>query len=595
LKNIAYYALTRQGAELAQRLIARTGGELFAPRRMDIGQAFDSLPGLVSGTFHVYQAHVFISAAGIALRCIAPHIIHKGSDPAVLVCDQRGEHVISLLSGHLGGANALAERIAAMTGGRAVVTTATDSEGLPAPDMLARQANCAIVDMAETKAVHAALLEGRRVFLADPMNCLSAPEEYMTRVADPDQIPPGSPQMVADWRATPPSPGRLRLAPKILHAGIGCRKNTPTEAIRAALDAALAEADAEPAALAGLASATLKAQESGLLETARNLGLPLRFFDAAELVRAPSPHPSAKAQELLASAPLSVCEGAALLAAGWPGAKLALAKRIYGDVTVALALTSAPSGKLRPAPLWIIGLGPGDERAMSAQALEALAAARVIAGYSLYMDMVPARLLAGKERLATGMRKELDRCNAAIDAALAGKPTAMVCSGDAGIYGMAGLIFELMEQRGALDAMPVEVVPGIPALCAAAALLGAPLMHDFACVSLSDLLTPWDLILRRLDAALRSDFVLVLYNPRSKGRGWQLTAAINLAREIRAGDTPVGLVRQAYRDGQQTAVCRLEDFKPEQADMLSLVFVGNASTRRIGGRMVTPRGYFTAL
>jgi len=174
LKKTAYYALTRQGAELAQRIIARAGGDLFISRRLDlpVGQAFDSLPELVAGTFHAYRAHVFVSAAGIALRCIAPHIVHKASDPAVLVCDQRGEHVVSLLSGHVGGANALAEQVAAITGGRAVITTATDGKGLPAQDMPAPQA-------------------------------------------------------------------------KIFHAGIGCRKNTPAEAIRAALDAALAEAGAE--------------------------------------------------------------------------------------------------------------------------------------------------------------------------------------------------------------------------------------------------------------------------------------------------------------------------------------------------------------
>ena len=584
MKKTACYALTAQGARLAQRLAEALDGDLFAPERRNIAGArgFRSLPALTAETFRAYRAHIFVGAAGIVLRCIAPHLGHKSRDPAVLVCDQRGKNVISLLSGHPGGANALAERVAALSGGRAVITTATDTEGLPALDLLAKEAGCTPVDPAEFTALQSALLDGEPVFLADPRRLFPAPEECL-RVERIEDIPAGSFHIIVDHLRHPPCSGRLRLAAPPVYAGVGCRKGVPAEDILAALDAALDETGLERAALAGLASATLKEHEAGLLEAARRLGLPVRFFDAGQITETPVPHPCSKAGKILGTPPTSVCEASALLAAG-PGAALLSGKRIYRSVTAAFAASIS-------APLRIIGIGPGDMRHMSADALAGLAASRVIIGYSLYLNLIPQELRRGKECLAGNMRREKDRCNAAVDAARAGKPTALVCSGDAGIYGMAGLVFELLEQRGLMESIAVEVIPGIPALCAAAALLGAPLMHDFACVSLSDLLTPWELIIRRVEAALRADFVLALYNPRSKGRPAHLETVIDSARRERDPRTPVGLARQAYREGQTVDICDLSAFDASRADMLSLVIIGNTSTRRIGNKMVTPRGY----
>lgn len=243
------------------------------------------------------------------------------------------------------------------------------------------------------------------------------------------------------------------------------------------------------------------------------------------------------------------------------------------------------------APLYIVGLGPGDTSLLPPLAVQALHKAETLVGYGLYVDMVPKEIVQGKRVIVTGMRQEKERCHAAIDAACAGSPTVVVCSGDAGIYGMSGLVIELMEQRGCLDTLPLEVIPGIPAVCAAAALLGAPLMHDFACVSLSDLLTPWETIVKRLTAALSADFVLALYNPRSRGRQHQLAEALLLARTVRSSHTPVGVVRQAFRPGQSVYVCTLADCDPDKVDMLSLMIIGNTSTRQTGAYMLTPRGY----
>lgn len=241
--------------------------------------------------------------------------------------------------------------------------------------------------------------------------------------------------------------------------------------------------------------------------------------------------------------------------------------------------------------LYVVGLGPGDAALLSPQARAVLAGAEVLVGYTVYMDLVPPELKEGKSCLSTGMTGEIERCRQAVEAAASGRTTAVVCSGDPGVYALAGLVLELVEEQGLTDSLPVEIVPGIPAVCAAAALLGAPLTHDFACVSLSDLLTPWPRILTRLEAALAADFVLALYNPRSRRRVSQLEEALALAARHRAPDTPVGMVRQAFRPDQSVAALPLSEVRPEDVDMLSLLIIGNTATRRIGPYMVTPRGY----
>lgn len=212
-------------------------------------------------------------------------------------------------------------------------------------------------------------------------------------------------------------------------------------------------------------------------------------------------------------------------------------------------------------------------------------------GYDTYMGLLDPHLLKGKETISTGMRKEMERCRTAIEKAMEGKETAVVSSGDAGIYGMAGLVLELLDEAHLLGKIEVEIIPGIPALAAAAALLGAPLMHDFAVLSLSDLLTPWEVICSRIEAAAKADYVIVLYNPRSKRRNWQLQRVKEILLTLRNGSTPVGIVKSAMREGQWAKVTTLSDLDESQADMLSILVVGNSRTRVRVGKMVTPRGY----
>lgn len=244
-----------------------------------------------------------------------------------------------------------------------------------------------------------------------------------------------------------------------------------------------------------------------------------------------------------------------------------------------------------PGRLVVVGLGPGDPGLLPPLARMALETASVVVGYKTYIELVEPVHLEGKTVLSTGMMGEVERVNLALDHAEAGKKVCLVCSGDPGVYAMSGLALEALETRELLESVEFEVVPGIPAFTAAAALLGAPLMHDFASVSLSDLLTPWETIAVRLDAAAGADFVIAIYNPRSKKRIDHLERALGIIGRHRGPDTPVGIVGRAFRPGQTVTRTTLGAIDITGVDMQTVLIVGNSSTRNAGNHLLTPRGY----
>ena len=236
----------------------------------------------------------------------------------------------------------------------------------------------------------------------------------------------------------------------------------------------------------------------------------------------------------------------------------------------------------------VVGLGPGAGRDLTGRAREALEQANLIIGYTAYIALIR-EAFPEKEMRSTGMRREVDRCREAVEAAVSGKDVAMVCSGDSGIYGMAGLVYEVAQEYPPID---IEVVPGITAACGGAAVLGAPLTHDFAVVSLSDLLTPWDLIEKRLRCAAEGDFVLCLYNPASHSRPDHLKRACAILLDAgKAPETVCGYVRNIGREGEASVLTTLEKLVEEPVDMFTTVFVGSSRTKVLSGKMVTPRGY----
>ncbi len=235
---------------------------------------------------------------------------------------------------------------------------------------------------------------------------------------------------------------------------------------------------------------------------------------------------------------------------------------------------------------YVIGIGPGAPEQMTVRAKEALKDADIIAGYGTYIDLVKP-LFPEKEYLQNGMTGEVKRCQMALEKAKEGKTVAMISSGDSGIYGMAGLVLELAQ---GLD-LDIETVPGITAAASGASLLGAPLMHDFAVISLSDRLTEWNLIVKRLNNAAEADFIIVLYNPRSKGRPDHIAKARDIFLQHKAESTPVGIVKNIGRDGETVILTTLGEMNIEDVDMFSTVFIGNRQTYIKDGKMITPRGY----
>lgn len=238
--------------------------------------------------------------------------------------------------------------------------------------------------------------------------------------------------------------------------------------------------------------------------------------------------------------------------------------------------------------IYIIGIGPGSKELMTNQAINAIEDSEVIVGYKTYINLIE-DLIQGKELVQNGMRQEVDRCREAIKIAKTGKKVAVVSSGDSGIYGMAGLILELLAEED--DKIEVKVVPGVTASIGAAAVLGAPIMHDFCHISLSDLLTPWEVIEKRLKLAAEADFIICLYNPRSKGRSEHLSRAFELMREFKGKDTPVGIVKDVSREKQEKIVCTMDTMDFETVDMTTMVIIGNQSTFIKDDLMITPRGY----
>ena len=238
--------------------------------------------------------------------------------------------------------------------------------------------------------------------------------------------------------------------------------------------------------------------------------------------------------------------------------------------------------------LTVVGLGPGAGEDLTGRARRAIEEADLVVGYTAYIALIRDQF-PGKEMTSTGMKKEVDRCRLAVEAAVAGKNVAVVCSGDSGVYGMAGLIYEVARDYPPID---IEVVPGITAACGGAAVLGAPLTHDFAVISLSDLLTPWEKIAKRLAAAAAADFVICLYNPRSRGRADYLRRACDILLEQKAPDTVCGFVRNIGREGERAVTLTLAQLRDNtEVDMFTTVFIGSSQTALIGGKMVTPRGY----
>jgi cobalt-precorrin 5A hydrolase/precorrin-3B C17-methyltransferase len=531
-----------------------------------------------------YGRLVFVMSAGIVVRTIAPLVKDKKTDPAIVVLDEKGEHVISLLSGHLGGANNLAREIANFLGTEAVITTASDVRGLTSIDLWARDGDLVIEDWALLPRAGTRLLNKGRLSVYTDVE-LPMPAGFI-RVNEPSSADLLVTHRVSVSCRKDKDPSPLTLRPKNLVVGIGCNKGTSTDEINNAVREVLAGHNLAFASVRSMATVAMKTKEPGIRIFSKTYSFDIVSFTPAQLNAVAGISKSEAA--FRATGAKAVAEPAALLAAG--AKRLLVPKQKVGNVTVAVAQmkeqkTTATKTKGK---LYIVGTGPGSVEHITPRARRAITESDIIVGYSTYLDLIR-ELIAGKEVFSTGMTQEIDRCRKSVELALDGRTVSVISGGDPGIYAMAGLVFEICESMARNPA--IEVIPGISALNACAARLGAPLMHDFASISLSDRLTPWELIERRLDAATMADFVIVLYNPKSKGRAGHIGRAREIILKHRSPDTPVGIVKGAMRKDERIVLSNLGEMLDCEIDMQTTVIIGNSKTFLWNNLMITPRGY----
>ena len=597
--HILYF--TQAGADLAAKLTRELTPEASVTYKSGKGCCKE----WTAEHFRKGNVLVYIGACGIAVRAIAPHIGSKDTDPAVIVIDGKGENVIPILAGHLGGANEWARKIAECTKGKAVLTTATDVNGVFAVDLFAKDNGLLIGDLKKAGRFTASLLEEGKASVVIPrkyadlirlkgeipgeLEVCDLPDEELaglqgTNVAliTPD----------AELSAGPDAP--LRLIPRCVILGMGCRKGKSYEELRDFAEGTLQELGLDREAVCAIASIDVKKEEPGLVSLAADLGVPLQTFNAEELEKTELENwtfmESDRVREYVGTG--NVCERAAAAAGA---RKILIGKTAKDGMTICVGMRPvelcwkprAKSDKNDPkGHLFVVGIGPGNHEGMTGQAAAALESSDTIIGYSVYNDLVKP-YYPDKRYLTTPMTGEEARCRMAIEEAKAGHTVALICSGDPGVYGMAGLVLELAGDAG----FDIEIVSGVTAALSGAALLGAPLVHDFAVISLSDRLTPWEKIEKRLRAAAEADLCIVLYNPSSKGRREHLHRAAQILMEYVPGSRVCGIADRIGRDGEKTRVMTLEELADAETDMFSTVFVGNSSTRQLGNRMVTPRGY----
>ena len=525
------------------------------------------------------DAVVSFLAVGATVRVLAPLLGDKATDPAVVCVDESMAFAVAVLGGHH-GANLLARRLTGVLGCTPVVTTASDQSNVTPLDSYGADLGFTVHNPELLAHVGAAVLSGEPVRLD---GAAGWPLPPLPPNVSPDAPGEGHRILVTDaaGRDRVCHDGRLGGAlvyrPKSLVVGVGSARGVTAGEVAGLVDEALAAGGLAAESVRCLATADLKADEEGILQVARERGWAVVTHPAGQLSSVEVPNPSEVVRAEVGTP--SVAEAAALLSAG-PRAELVVEKRKSANATVALARLT-PRGRLS-----IVGLGPGARDLVTPRAIAALRRAAVVVGLDQYVEQVRDLIRPGTRVITSGLGQEEERARTAVAEASAGHAVALVGSGDAGVYAMASPALEFADAG-----IDVEGVPGITAATAASNLLGAPLGHDHAYISLSDLHTPWEVIERRVTAAAEGDFTVCFYNPRSRTRDWQLPKALSILAAHRPPDTPAGYVRNATRPDETVTLTTLAELDPARIDMFTVVVVGSSRSRTVAGRFVTPRGY----
>lgn len=586
--SVSIFYITDKGRALAEKLT-----EFYPGAEMKRFNKQALCDGWMTG-----RGVVCIMAAGIVLRSIAPLIKDKKTDPAVVVLDEKGQYAVSLLGGHLAGANQMAREIAGFLGGAPVITTSSDVNELPAVDLWSRDKGLRVENGYLLARIGTRLVNEGFLLIFSEID-FPLPESFVrVKKADSADVIVTSRKIIAGRSLKQ----AVYLRPQTLVLGIGCNRGTSAEEIEEAVMKTLDNKELAFLSVCSLATIDIKATEPGLRIFAEKYHLPVVIFNADDLNTVKGIAISDAA--LRATGAKAVAEPSAILASG--GGNLIVSKQKKGNVTVAVAeKRDAPTNnknrraKSNRGKVFVVGTGPGSIDHITPYAQKCIRNADVIVGYETYLDLIH-ELTKDKEIISTGMTQEIDRCRKAIELATEGLNVAVVSGGDPGVYAMAGLVLEQLKTSGGEAAtkrrlavtMPaVEIIPGISALNACASRLGAPLMHDFAAISLSDRLTPWETIEKRLEAAAAADFVIALYNPKSKGRAGHIGRARDIILGHRPPGTPVGIVKAAMRENETIIITDLKQMLDHDIDMQSTVIIGNSMSFVWNELIITPRGY----
>ncbi len=540
---------------------------------------------------------IFVGSVGASIRLINSLLSSKEKDPGVIVIDKKGSKIIPIIGAHQSNIQNIAFQLSNLFEGEIIETNNSLDQNFLNIDSFGNQwgwkrsGNIAdwsklVIKQSNNKEIYCNQLSGNNLWKN------SEAGNNITQLSEKD-----SEQKKSSFHISIFGNHKNTWHPPTLWIGLGCERNTSKELIEDSLQSFLASNNLSPLSIAGFASVDLKKDEKAFLEISKEKNLPIKFFTSVELSKINTPNPSNVVLNEIGTP--SVAEAACIMAAG-EGSKLLKEKKIFksidsskitfGAVTIAIAQSKNQYSPLT-GEIHIIGSGPGDISYLTNDARKALSKCSIWIGYKMYLDLIKPLKRKDQVLIESNLTEERERCEKAIKLAEEGIKIALISSGDSGFYGMAGLLLELIQKVNKDFRPSFEIHPGISSMQLAAALGGAPLMNDFCSISLSDKLTPWESIEKRIAGALLGDFVIAIFNPQSLERNWQLKRAIELCLEYRLGNTPVLLGRQLGRENQSKRFFTLDSMPLKDIDMLSIIIIGNSKTTLIDEIFLTPRGY----
>ncbi len=534
---------------------------------------------------------IFIGSLSASVRLINPFLRSKDLDPPVIVINNDCSKIIPLLGSHQSNAQNISYQIASLIGGEVIDTSNSFKNNFLNLDEfglywgwkrsgLMKDWSKLVILQAKKSKIYFKQTSGNNLWrrIKGSEELISLDTDFLGNSDSIFNI--GVDLLKNSWH------------PPVLWIGIGCERNTPKEFIDSTIKYIFDKKKLSLLSVAGLATIDIKQDEKAFLEISRERNWPIKYFSSDQLLAVSVPNPSQVVFDEIGT--YSVAEASSLIAAGY-GANLIQSKEViknreFGAVTIAIAQGNkqfAPSA----GEVHIIGSGPGDISYLTNDAKKALSKCSIWIGYKMYLDLIESLRREDQVRIDSELTEEKSRCKKAISLAEEGIKVAIISSGDAGIYGMAGLVLELLQSIEKKYRPNFMIHPGISSFQMAASIAGAPLMNDFCVISLSDKLTIWTDIENRIKGALQGDFVIAVFNPQSNERDWQLKRFLELCLKVRDKETPVLLARQVGRDKQTSKFYNLINLPISEVDMVSILIVGNSKTKLKDNIFVNPRGY----